>query len=295
MAHRAMRRSLELDKLNALGVGEQVILHSLSPWDFRSVMQVLEKARPDEIYNLSGQSSVALSFTQPTETIESIIFGTLNLLEAMRMVGPQMRLYNAGSSESFGDITVAAADELTAFRPKSPYGVAKAASVSLVANYRESYRLFACSGILFNHELPLRPERFVTRKITAAAARIAGGSGERLLLGNLSTRRDFGWAPDYVVAMWRMLNLERAEDIVIATGQSHSLEEFVAAAFDEVGLDWRKYVDIDPGIGRPSDITYSCGNATRAREVLGWHPTATFHDIVRLMMRAEREGPGSIS
>jgi len=182
-----------------------VTLHSLSLLDFRLITQVIDKIRPTEIYNLSGQSSVALSFDQPVETLEGIVFGSLNILEAVRQRASSVRFYNAGSSECFGDTGIQAANELTAFRPKSPYGIAKAAAMSLVANYREAYALFACSGILFNHESPLRPNRFVTRKITAAAARIAQGSCERLALGNLSIRRDRGWAPDYVEAMWAML------------------------------------------------------------------------------------------
>jgi GDPmannose 4,6-dehydratase len=281
--------------LNALGVGDQVTLHSLSPADFRSAVQTIEKVQPDEIYNLSGQSSVALSFTQPAETLESIALGTLNILEAVRSVGGKIRFYNAGSSESFGDTGEMPADESFAFRPKSPYGVAKAAAVSLVANYRESYGLFACSGILFNHESPLRPERFVTRKITAAAARIASGSKERLRLGDLSPRRDFGWAPDYVNAMWKMLNLDQPSDFVIASGEAHSLEQFAAAAFSEVGLDWRGYVDFDMSFSRPSDIACSVGNAARARKLLAWQPVVGFAEIVSRMVRGEREGASAVS
>jgi GDPmannose 4,6-dehydratase len=284
-----------LDGLIALGVRDRVQLHSISPADFRSVAQAIENIEPDEIYNLSGQSSVALSFTQPIETIESIALGTLNLLEALRSTGGRMRFYNAGSSEIFGDIGEKPADETTAFRPKSPYGVAKAASVSLVTNYRESYGLFACSGILFNHESPLRPERFVTRKITAAAARIASGSKERLRLGNLALRRDFGWAPDYVDAMWSMLNLNQPKDFVIASGTPHSLEQFVAAAFGELGLDWRAHVDFDPAVSRPSDIACSVGNAERAKRLLDWKPTVTFAEIVSRMLRGEREGAAAVS
>lgn len=279
-----------LDGLQTLGVAERTQMHSLSPVDFRSVAQVIERVRPNEVYNLSGQSSVALSFTQPLETIESIVNGTLNILEALRSMGGDVRFYNAGSSEAFGDTGKLPADEATAFRPRSPYGVAKAAAVSLVANYRESYGLFACSGILFNHESPLRPERFVTRKITASAARIAAGSKERLRLGDLSRYRDFGWAPDHVQAMWMMLNREKPDDFVIATGVASSLEQFVAAAFAELGLDWRDHVDIDPSIKRPSDISYSVGDARKAKRELGWQSSVAFKDIVARMVRAERGG-----
>jgi GDPmannose 4,6-dehydratase len=284
-----------LEGLTVFGLRNRVTLHSLSPVDFRSVMQVVEAAAPQEIYNLSGQSSVGLSFTQPAETLESILMGTLNLLEAVRLVNPKIRIYNAGSSEIFGDTGGAAANEATAFRPRSPYGVAKAAAVSLVANYRESYGLFACSGFLFNHESPLRPERFFTRKVTAAAARIARGERERLPLGNLALRRDWGWAPDYVQAMFAMLRQERADDFVIASGASHSLEEFVALAFRSAGLDWRDHVDFDASLTRPSDISCSLGDASKAAKLLGWRPSVGFEEIVSRMVRAERDGVMAMS
>ena len=278
-----------LDGLIALGICDKVKIHSMSPADFQSVAQVIELVAPDEIYNLSGQSSVSLSFTQPAETLTSIALGTLNMLETLRRLRGRMRFYNAGSSECFGDTGLRAANEGTAFRPKSPYGVARAAAISLVANYRESYGLFACSGLLFNHESPLRPIRFVTRKITAAAARIGAGSRDRLALGNLSIRRDWGWAPDYVEAMFRMLQCERPDDFVIASGVAYSLEEFVAAAFLEVGLDWRDHVDYDPSLVRSSEIMYSLGDPAKAAQMLHWRPTARMPEIVTRMVRAERE------
>jgi GDPmannose 4,6-dehydratase len=284
-----------LHRLVALGIRDRVQMHSVSSTDFRSVVQAIGRIRPQEIYNLSGQSSVAMSFTQPVETIESIVNGTLNMLEAVRFVDASIRFYNAGSSECFGDTPVQPADELTAFRPRSPYGVAKAAAISLAANYRDAYGLFACSGLLFNHESPLRPDRFVTRKITSAAARIADGSGERLKLGSLSIRRDWGWAPDYVEAMWAMLQQPRAEDFVVATGAAHQLEDFVAMAFAEVGLDWRTHVDHDPALARPTDITCSVGNAGKAARALDWKPKVDFKGLVARMMRAEREGAGAVS
>src|SRR5262252_260201 len=259
-----------LDGLIALDIRDKVALHSMSPADFQSVAQVIEAVAPDEIYNLSGQSSVALSFTQPAEALTGIALGTLNMLEALRRLRGKAHFYNAGSSECFGDTGTGAANEQTAFRPKSPYGVAKAAAISLVTNYRESYGLFACSGLLFNHESPLRPARFVTRKITAAAARIARGARERLSLGNLSVCRDWGWAPDYVEAMWAILQHTVADDFVIASGESHSLEEFVAAAFAEVDLDWREHTDYDASLERPSDIVHSLGDPSNAARVLGW-------------------------
>ena len=284
-----------LDGLTALGIRDRVTLHSLSPIDVRSVVHTVEHVQPQEIYNLSGQSSVGLSFTQPAETIESIVTGTLNILEALRQIGGKIRFYNAGSSEIFGDTGGQPASERTAFRPKSPYGVAKAAAVALVANYREAYGLFACSGLLFNHESPLRSERFVTRKITAAAARVAAGSKEQLRLGSLSRRRDFGWAPDYVNAMWLMLNKGEPDDYIIASGVAHSLEEFVLAAFSELGLDWHDHVEIDPAISRPSDIACSRGNAGHARQRLCWEPTVRFNEIVSRMVRGESEGAAAVS
>ena len=281
--------------LAALGIRDRITLHSVSPVDFRSVVQTVDRVRPTEIYNLAGQSSVGLSFIQPAETMESILLGTLNLLEAVRMMVPKARFYNAGSSECFGDTGGSAADESTAFRPRSPYGVGKAAATQLVTNYRESYGLFACSGLLFNHESPLRPERFVTRKITSAAARIAAGSKESLTLGDISVQRDWGWAPDAVLAMHLMLQQDAAEDFVIATGVSHALEDFVSKAFAEVGLDWRESVRFDAGLKRPSDIARSLGNAEKARNELRWAPSVDFNGIVERMMRAERDGIEAVS
>src|SRR6476620_4304255 len=259
--------------LRRMGLIDSVHLESLNITDFRSALQVLRRVNPDEVYNLAGQSSVALSFEQPVETLESISFGTLNLLEAIRFTDRPIRFYNAGSGECFGD-TRNPADENTAFRPRSPYAVAKSAAHWEVANYAEAYGLYACTGILFNHESPLRAERYVTRKIVAAACRISRGSGERLSLGNLEVQRDWGWAPEYVEAMWMMLQQEKPETYVIATGHSHKLEEFVKAAFAEVGLQWRDHVDIDKKLYRPADITFTSANPTRANEKLGWKAKA---------------------
>ena len=274
--------------LTRLGIRDRVALDSVSLIDFRSVLQALMKIQPDEVYNLAGQSSVGLSFEQPVETLESIAQGTLNLLEAIRFTGRSIRLYNAGSSECFGD-TDLPADESTPFRPRSPYAVAKAAAFWEVANYREAYGLYACSGVLFNHESPLRPERFVTRKIVATACRIAAGSRERLRLGNISIQRDWGWAPEYTDAMWLMLQQDHPADYVIATGESHSLEEFIAAAFSSVGLDWKENVDLDAALLRPTDITVGKANPTRARERFGWEARYRMADVVRMMVEAERE------
>jgi GDPmannose 4,6-dehydratase len=276
--------------LRRLGIRDRVAVASMAPNDFRSVLQVLARVRPDEVYNLAGQSSVGLSFEQPVETLESISVGTLNLLEAIRFTDRPVRLYNAGSGESFGDTGGEAADEGTPFRPRSPYAVAKATAFWEVANYRDAYGLFACTGILFNHESPLRPERFVTRKVVRAAARIAAGSRETLRLGNIAIARDWGWAPEYVRAMWLMLQRERPEDFVIATGASHTLEEFVAQAFAEFSLSWRDHVVADPSLLRPSDILSNRGNPGKAGRVLGWEARFGMRDVVRMMAEAERAG-----
>jgi GDPmannose 4,6-dehydratase len=278
-----------------LGVRHRVEVESVALNDFRSVLQALIKVEPDEVYNLAGQSSVALSFQQPVETLESISVGTLNLLEAIRFSGKPIKLYNACSGECFGDIADAA-DETTPFRPRSPYAVAKAAAFWEVANYREAYDLFACSGILFNHESPLRPARFVTKKIVSAACRIAGGSREKLHLGNIAIQRDWGWAPDYIKAMWLMVQQTHPDDFVIATGESHSLEEFVDTAFAQVGLNWRDHVVIDPALFRPTEIAVSRGDPRKSRETFGWQARYKMPEVVTLMIKDElqhRQGHGA--
>ena len=275
--------------LEKLGIQSRVSLLSVALNDFRSVLHVLSSAEPDEVYNLAGQSSVALSFEQPVETLESISIAVLNLLEGIRFLKKAVRLYNAGSSESFGETGNIAADENTPFRPRSPYAMAKAAAFWQVANYREAYGLYACSGILFNHESALRPERFVTQKIVHGACRIAAGRQKSLKLGNLSVQRDWGWAPEYVEAMWRMLQQERPEDFVIATGETNRLEDFVAEAFRLVGLDWRRYVETDPALLRPTDLAVGRANPAKAREKLGWTANYRMRDVVREMVAAAQE------
>ena len=270
--------------LERLGIRSQVTVVSMAINDFRSVLQVLSKYEPAEVYNLAGQSSVGLSFEQPVETLESISVGTLNLLEVIRFLNCNIRFYNAGSGECFGDTGDVPADENTPFRPRSPYAVAKAAAFWQVANYREAYNLFACSGILFNHESPLRPERFVTQKIVRAACRIAAGSPERLQLGNIDIQRDWGWAPEYVDAMWRMLQLEAPKDFVIATGKTHPLQDFVAEAFAAVNLEWRDHVGSDVALMRPSDPAVSRAAPHRAATQLGWSAQTNMQDVVRGMV-----------
>ena len=272
-----------LANLERLGIADQVNLVSMAPSDFRSVFAAVDRSDPDEIYHLAGQSSVGLSFEQPAETLESIVTGTLNMLEVLRLRKRDTRLYHAGSSECFGDTGGVPATERTPFRPRSPYAVAKASAHWLVANYRESYGLHASTGILFNHESPLRPRRFVTQKIIHGAGRIAAGSGERLVLGRLDIQRDWGWAPEYVDAMWRMLQQESPDDLLIATGSTCSLEDFVAATFALHGLDWKDHVDVSDEFYRPTDITYSGGNPARAAEALGWEAKVQMTEVVALM------------
>ena len=274
------------ENLVRLGIRNQVKLESMALNDFRSVLQVIYKVQPDEIYNLAGQSSVGLSFEQPVETMESISVGTLNLLEAIRFTGAKIKFYNAGSSECFGDTGEIWADETTPFRPRSPYAVAKAAAFWEVANYREAYNLFACSGILFNHDSPLRPKRFVTQKIVATACGIARGKAEKLYLGDISIQRDWGWAPEYVEAMYLMLQQEQPEDFAIATGSTYKLEDFVAEVFACVNLDWREYVIIDNSLFRPTDIAISRGNPTKAHQQLGWQAQYKMKDVARMMVDA---------
>jgi len=273
--------------LVSLGIKDQVEVSSMVLTDFRSVLQTISKIIPDEIYNLAGQSSVGLSFQQPVETLESIILGTLNLLEVIRFIDNSIRFYNAGSSECFGDTDGSAANEKTPFNPRSPYAVAKAAAHWEVVNYREAYGLFACTGHLYNHESPLRPKRFVTRKIITGACDIANGKQERLQLGNLNIHRDWGWAPEYVDAMWRMMQMENADDFVIATGETNSLEDFCATAFELLNLDWKEHVDIDEGLFRPSEIMYGRGDASLAKNKFGWEVKTKMQGVIRKFIECE--------
>ncbi len=272
--------------LATLGIKDRVNLTSMVTSDFRSVLTALQKADADEIYNLAGQTSVGMSFTYPVETFDSILIGTMNLLECIRLLKRPCRFYNAGSSEVFGN-TEKPADEQTNYHPRSPYATAKAAAHYAVANYREAYGLFAATGILFNHESPLRPPRFVTRKVVSTAVRIANGSRERLRLGNINVQRDWGWAPEYVEAMWRILQQPSPDDFVIATGQAYSLERFVQKTFAQLGLDWSDHVSTDQLLMRPSDITHSCGNAGKAAKKLNWRAKTTFEQVVRNLVDSE--------
>lgn len=277
----------EFRNLNRLKIREHVETVSMVSNDFRSVLQVLRDTEPDEIYNLAGQSSVGLSFGLPIETYESIAVGTLNLLEAVRFSNIDCRIYNAGSGECFGETHGKPANEKSAFRPLSPYATAKAAAYWTVSNFRNAYGMFTCTGILFNHESPLRPSRFVTKKIVQAACGIARSQQRRLNLGNIDVRRDWGWAPEYVEAMWLMLQAEEPSDYVIATGESNSLRAFCELAFEAVGLDLYDYLDLDDTLLRPLDIKANCGNASKAREDLGWVAKTNFETIVQRLVEAE--------
>ena len=276
------------NNLNTLGIRDQVKLISVSINDFRSVFNAIQVFSPDEIYNLAGQTSVGLSFDQPVEAIESIAIGTLNILEVIRLLNKPVRFYNAGSSECFGDTGDTPANEQTPFAPRSPYAVAKSTAKWLTTSYRESYGLYACTGILFNHESPLRPERFVTQKIITGAAKIKAGQLDKLQLGNLDISRDWGWAPEYVEAMWLMMQLKNPDDFVIATGRKESLKYFVSKSFEYFDLDWQKYVEIESSFFRPNEIISSVGNPAKAIETLGWKQPTDIDGVIQ-MMCAEQE------
>jgi GDPmannose 4,6-dehydratase len=278
------------ENLSRLGIRDRISVGSMTLDDIRSVIQVLKEVKADEIYNLAGPSSVGLSFQQPVETLDSMANGTLNLLEAMRFEARRVHLYNSASGDCFGQTEPGQpATETSPLRPRSPYAVAKAAAFRAVASYREAYGLFACSGIMFNHESSLRPCHFVTRKVVQAACRIAAGSAEQLSVGSTSVMRDWGYAPEYVEAMWIMLHQPAPRDYVIATGESHALEEFIAAAFAEVGLDWRDHTRTDPALIRAADITSSYAAPSLARTELGWQARTRMHDLVRVLVAEERE------
>ncbi len=272
--------------LDFLGIRSGLKLISMDPEDFRSVLVAVKRSNADEIYFLAGQSSVGLSFEQPAETIQSFTIGILNVLEAVKMESRGTKVYHAGSSEAFGDTEGMAATELTPFKPRSPYALAKASSTWLVDNYREAYNLFACTGILFNHESPLRPERFVTQKIIQTAKRIATGSPEKLVLGRMDISRDWGWAPEYVEAMWLMLQQDQAEDYIIATGTTCSLQDFVSLTFENLGLDWRDHVRQSAELMRPTDLSISKADPTKSFQNLGWKAQSDLKEIIGKMLDA---------
>jgi GDPmannose 4,6-dehydratase len=278
--------------LNRLGIRERVQIKSVSLSDFRSVLQAVSDTAPDEIYNLSSQSSVGLSFELPVETFESNTIGIVNLLEVIRFLRKPVKLYNACSSECFGSLPGLAATEATPFHPRSPYAVSKAAAYWQVSNYREAYDIFACSGILFNHESPLRPERFVTQKIISAALQIAAGRSAPLNIGNIDIERDWGWAPEYVEAMWMMLQQPKADDYVIGTGESHSLKDFIETTFSSLGVDWQKHVRVIPQLLRPTELQFSRSNPQKAESKLGWKARYRMKDVIRFMLNGELNPDG---
>ena len=277
-------RDAEVQKfsnLKTLGIKERISVVSVAINDFGSVFQCIKNISPDVIYNLASQSSVALSFSQPHETMESIELGTLNILESIRLYGKEIKFYNACSSECFGDTGETKADEKTPFNPLSPYAVSKAAAFWTVKNYREAYGISACSGILFNHESPLRQDRFVTKKIINAAVDISKGKNKTLNLGNIDIIRDWGWAPDYVEAMWLMMENNISEDFVVATGISKSLKDFLSISFEYFNLNWKNYVSIDENLYRPTDISKNIGNPNKIKKQLGWKAKYSFHEMIK--------------
>ena len=276
-------QSSDTSRLERLGIAQDIELISLAPNDFRSVLKALSSIEPTEVYNLAGQTSVGLSFEQPVECMESIAGGTLNFLEVLRYLEAPTRLFSAGSSECFGDTQQEAANETTAFNPRSPYAVAKSTAFWQVANYREAYGIFCCTGILANHESPLRPQRFVTQKIIDGVRRIKRGETQELRLGNLDIWRDWGWAAEYVVAMHQMLQAPTAKDYLIASGHTTSLREFVRLAFAAAGLEADRYLVSDATFLRPSDLKYSSMNPSQIYADLGWKAQVQSNEIVQKM------------
>jgi GDPmannose 4,6-dehydratase len=264
---------------------ERLFLHYADLDDVTTIRRLLSKIAPDEIYHLAGQSHVGLSFDIPESTCEFTAMGTLRLLEIVRDLAKPPKFLHVGSSELFGRPEDAPQSERTPFRPVTPYGVAKAFATEMVRVYRESHKLFACNAICYNHESPRRGESFVTRKITRGVAAIAAGNTDHLALGSLDSKRDWGYAPEYVEAMWRIMQHSIADDYVLATGKAHSIVDFLEAAFSTIGLKWSDHVRVDPRYVRPSEVQHLTGDATHAKRVLGWEPTTTFKELVALMVR----------
>lgn len=279
--------------------GVRLFLHYGDLTDGTTLRRLLEEVQPTEIYNLGAQSHVKVSFDSPEYTVDSVGMGTLRLLEAIRdyqhRTGIQVRFYQAGSSEMFGLVQEIPQKETTPFYPRSPYACAKVYAHWQTVNYRESYDLFACNGILFNHESPRRGETFVTRKITMAVARIFAGKQQKLYMGNLDSKRDWGYAKDYVRAMWMMLQQDKPDDYVIATGETHSVREFLELAFGYVNLNWQDYVEFDPRYLRPAEVDLLIGDSTKAQQKLGWKPSVTFEELAALMVEADLQALGLTS
>jgi len=289
--HGIVRRVAIEDPANRMSriyhILDRLVLHSGQIENYASIYRVVSHVRPDEFYHLAAQSFVAESFEDAFSTLNVNIFGTLNALSAVRELAPHCRFYFAGSSEMFGKVEESPQNEKTPFHPRSPYGISKVAGFELTRNYREAYGMFAVSGILFNHESPRRGFEFVTRKISSHAAKIKLGLAEKLLLGNLDSRRDWGHSREYVRMMHAMLQLDTPEDFVVATGETHSVREFCELAFAELDLDWRDHVQVDDKFKRPSEVELLVGDASKAREKLGWEPKIRFRDLVTEMVRAD--------
>jgi len=264
-----------------------IFLHYGDLSDGGMLTNLLYNVQPDEVYHLGAQSHVRVSFDMPEYTADIDALGTIRILEAIQRSGSHARFYQASSSEMFGKVQEIPQKETTPFYPRSPYGAAKVFAYWITVNYREAHDLFACNGILFNHESPRRGETFVTRKITRAVANIKAGKQKKLYLGNLDAKRDWGYAKEYVEAMWQMLQQEKPEDYVIATGETHTVREFVALAFSHVGLDWEDYVEIDPKYFRPTEVDLLVGDASKAKKILGWEPNMLFCDLVKIMVEAD--------
>jgi GDPmannose 4,6-dehydratase len=293
MVHGLLRRSSSFNTQRLDGIyrdphetGVRFRLHHGDLSDSGSLINLIHEIEPEEVYHLGAQSHVKVSFDTPEYTANTTGLGTIRILQAIQASGIKTRFYQASSSEMFGS-TPAPQNELTPFHPRSPYGVAKVFGYWSTVNYREAYGLFAANGVLFNHESPRRGETFVSRKVTRAVARIRAGLQDKLYLGNLESRRDWGYAPEFVEAMWMMLQQDEPDDFVIATGESHTVREFVERAFERVGLDWERYVEIDPRYYRPSEVDELRGDASKARRVLGWTPKTTFAGLVDLMVDAD--------
>ena len=282
--------SIDLWRLKYLGIENRVVLTCMDLEDLSGQIRAFRQYMPDEVYNLAAQSFVGVSFEQPLLTSKVTGLGVTNLLEAIRLVKPDIRFYQASTSEMFGKVQAIPQSETTPFYPRSPYGVAKLYGHWMTVNYREAYGLFACSGILFNHESPLRGVEFVTRKITDAVARIKAGKLDKLVLGNLDARRDWGYAQEYVEAMWLMLQQDRPDDYVVATGQTHTVQEFVERAFAAAGLrEWRDHVETSEQFTRPSEVDVLIGDAGKSKRNLGWEARTDLDELVRLMVEADVE------
>jgi GDPmannose 4,6-dehydratase len=290
--HGLVRRSSSFNTWRIDHIRDHLVLHYGDLVDQNSLVRTLEAVGPDEVYNLAAQSHVKVSFEMPEYTGNVTGLGVLRLLDAVRELGLETRVYQAGSSEMYGLVQETPQSERTPFHPRSPYGVSKVFGHWLAVNYREGYGMHVSNGILFNHESPRRGENFVTRKITMGLAAIRKAGATELRLGNLDAKRDWGYAKDYVEAMWMMLQRDRPDDYVVATGETHSVREFLEEAFSYAGLDWQEYVKVDPKYFRPAEVDILLGEPRKARQVLGWAPRVTFRELVRLMVDADMEGQG---